>query len=485
VLRRPPFLSIVSLLPFSACTCQDTINQLNASVVVEPAMLDFGKVGLDSTKTVKLTIRNKGSFPLDVESFSAGTPFLAPTSTVAKMRIQTASSIQVSVGFHPSQLGPAMDQLEFSTSDPKSKAVTVPLVGIGIQASVKVEPSMIDFGDVLYNSMTTAKSAMITISNPGTDNFDVTAIDLDADPAGSFTVDPMMAKKTYGPGQSASFAVSFLAKGLGAVQGAIHVKTTAPDGADITVPLTAKGVGPVINLCAALDGEMETCTMNGGHPRLVFHVDKDATGGGKVRVINTGDRDLTISSVLLSGPHTAFSFSPNAPSASSTVIMPNQDSTWTVTFAPHSYMYESFFMSFINDSASHDGSSVVVEGHVKQPTILVMPERVTFTLAGSASMGSVPVQIYNCGDRPLTLGAISFMQTGGPAGGALSASALPASGTTIPPQSCMPALDPAGAMLKVDFMPSQNGIYMGTVTIPSNDPIRPTVDVTVTAAKNM
>src|SRR5262249_37640273 len=109
-------------------------------------------------------------------------------------------------------------------------------------------------------------------------------------------------------------------------------------------------------------------------------------------------------------------------------------------------------------------------------------------LGGQANMGSVPVQIYNCGDQPLTLGAIPpLTQTSGPAPNALSISGVPASGTMIAPQNCTPAPDPQhpGATFSVDFHSSTFGIYMGMVTIPSDDPIRPSVQMNITASHNM
>src|SRR5262249_52029265 len=122
---------------------------------------------------------------------------------------------------------------------------------------------------------------------------------------------------------------------------------------------------------------------------------------------------------------------------------------------------------------------------VKQPTILVQPEGVTFTINGNGGMHFVPVRIYNCGDKDLVLGSISGMQTSGPSQG-LSIGSTPANGTTIAPQTCSPSLPPMeGAMFQIEFNSADYGLFMGTATVPSNDPIRPSVNVQITAQHNM
>jgi hypothetical protein len=446
-------------------------------------MLDFGKVGLGGTKSLPLTIHNKGAYSLKIESFVTDAPFIGPTTTPT---LAPGASVMVDVRFLPTALGDQAGQLSIATSDPKAKSVVVPLSGTGIQASVTVDPAMLDFGDVLFNAATQPMSLMVKVTNPGTDSFMLTSLQLTDSGSGAFTLDPGMAQKAYGPGESNTFSVSFLPKAMGLVTGAVHIQTTAPNGADITVPLRGKAVGPVMQICANLDGMPETCTTNGGHPILHFVVDHAMTGGGQIRVLNTGDRDLTIAQTLVTGNAPSFMFTPSAPSMSTTVIMPGQDSKWQVTFAPPAYAFESFILSFVSDAQPPTGS-LRIDGRVKQPTIRVCPTMVTMSVAGNPNPMMVPVSIYSCGDTPVVLGMISSMQTGGPVP-ALSIDSAPNPGTSITPQSC--ATDPctsgmaSPATFNIDFAGSTNGTYMSTVVVPSNDPTSPMVTITVKATKS-
>jgi hypothetical protein len=476
LIRLLPFV-----LTFAGCNCGDQLAILNASVVVKPMTLDFGKVGLGGTKQMQLSLHNKGSFVLNIKGFSANAPFIAPTEMAT---LAPGGTSTVSAGFLPTELGDKMATLTISTNDPKAPSVTVPMTGTGIQASVKVDPPVVDFGEQLWNSTFVAPSVTVTVSNPGTDNFDCTAVNLTEDGGGAFKMTPMTVVKTYKPNDSATFVVTFNPKVMGSVSGAVHINTTAPDGADITVPLKANAVGPVMKVCGNIENMPEMCT-DMGHPILKFLIDKNMTQSGSVRVENTGNRDLTIGSVLITGPSSAFSFMPSAPSMSSIVVMPNQSTPWSVTFAPIDYMFDSFIMTFATDAAVPT-QSIRIEGRVKQPTIQVVPSRITMSIGGMVTTSQVPVGIFNCGDTPLMLGAITMMQTAGPVAGALSIDSAPIAGTLIQPQTCTtnPPNVPAGATFNVDFNAMANGTYMGTVTVPSDDPLNPTSTVSVLATKS-
>jgi hypothetical protein len=177
-------LLILALFPVAACTCDDSLGELNGALEVIPPELDFGSVPRDLAKELPLTLKNRGLFPLTVEKFVTTAPFIA--STVTSTIIGTGSQIKVMAAFKPSELGMASGTLEIHSDDPKVPVTLVPMTGVGIEAAVTVDPSIIDFGDVLWVAGDTREHVTVTVSNPGTDSFDLTALELSDSAMGSF-----------------------------------------------------------------------------------------------------------------------------------------------------------------------------------------------------------------------------------------------------------------------------------------------------------
>lgn len=469
-------------LPFSlaipACNCEDSLGQLRANVAVEPESLDFGRVAVGGLKEVELTIRNKGSLRIELTGFDADAPFVAPVGTSS---VATGSVTRRRIGFRPTALGAVSGTLRIMTSVDDNAVLEVPLTGEGIQAAVVVDPPLVDFGDVLFVNGATPESRTITVSNPGTDSFELQRISLRTDANGAFDVDPMGAVKTFAPGESATLSVSFLASARGRVEGELVIETTAPEGEEIVVPLRANGVGPELQLCSNVTGQPEACVMGMTRPRLVFTTERTGMATGQIRAVNIGDRDLTINAVIVTGAATELSFAP-APSMTAIVVPPGQASTWDVTYTPQDYAFDSVIVSFASNSSSAGVESIRVEGTVIRPDLEVQPRGVTFRHTGNIPRGQTHVTIYNCGTAPVTLGQITLAQTGGPTA-ALSVANVPMAGTVIPPQPACSS-GPEGAGFDVVFETLTNGNYTGTVSVPSDDPVDPVLPVNVAATKD-
>lgn len=474
---------VLLLFPLSSCTCEDELGELNGALEVLPPMVDFGEVPRDFQKELPIILKNKGLFPLTIDSFSAGAPFIAPTLT--STIISTGSQISVMVGFKPSELGRADGMLEINSDDPKTPVYTVPMFGVGIEAAVTVDPSVVDFGEVLWEAGTDRETITVTVSNPGTDTFELTALELTDGAMGSFELDPMAAIGSYAPDASKTFVVSYRPKARAAVMGSVRIATTTRMAPEIIIPLRGKGVGPEINICSMPTGGMETCTQAGAIPRVHFtDLPINTTATGTIRVLNTGDRELSIPQVFLTSMSPEFSFTPSVPTTNLT-IAPGAETSFSVTYAPTDYAFDAVLLAFAsNDPRPPDmvPRSVDIRGGVASPRIRVNPGSLTFSHMGNVTHGETPVRIYNCGLEPLTItNAITMNQTSGPEQ-ALSLSGVPPAGTTIPAQ---PMCDqgPAGAEMRVVFDTATNGTYGGEILINSNDPTNMALTVRVTASK--
>ena len=155
-----------------------------------------------------------------------------------------------------------------NSNDPDAPAVTVPVtLHVTGAPDIAVSPTSLDFGEVFVNF---SKTMNIVVSNPGTDNLDVT--DITSDNA-DFVANPKVF--TIPPRGAQAVAVIFTPSVAEARSGTLNVLSSDPDEPD--VPVTVQGVGlvppqftvtPDSLYAALLTGQAEnqtlTITNNGG-----------------------------------------------------------------------------------------------------------------------------------------------------------------------------------------------------------------------------
>lgn len=478
---QAPLRSFVALgvIAVAGCTCDDTLGVLNSSVTVDPMTLDFGRVPVDSQKTLKLTIGNRGSFIATVKDFAADAPFIAPTLTTT---IATFREIEVDVALRPTEVGMVTGTLVFATDDPDAPEIMVPLIGEGIEAAVRVEPAIVDFGEILWNTQTQPMTVNVTVTNPGTDSFDLTNFTLVSDGAGAFSVDDMGIEQTFGPGASASFSVTYMPNAMGAVTGLVRFDTTTAAAPQIEVPLMGSAVGPELEICAAATGATELCTASGEVPAvMMLNVDRMGTADGTIRVINAGNRDLTFQSQFAQ-PQDEFTYAPDPTMAGQVVLTPNESREFDVTYMPADYEFDLQTVIFASNSATRPTASVLVRGEVGRPQLRVEPGTLTFQQNGAAPPATVRVALSNCGTLPLTLsGPIALRTIQG--GNAFTLQNLPANGATLPMEDCN---QPPTNMLRFDvtFDPPGDGVFRAEIDIPTNDPVTPTHTMAISGTRS-
>lgn len=479
--RVLPLRLVLALSAFVAagCECDDELGVLNATITVEPTTLDFGRVPVSSQKTLKLKIINRGSFVALVQDFRADAPFVAPsvTSTVA-----TFDEIEVDVAMRPTAVGMTTGTLTFATDDPEAPTISVPLIGEGIEAAVRVEPAIVDFGEVLWNTQTQPMTVNVTVTNPGTDAFVLSNFTLANDGGGAFTTDSMGIEGTFGPNVSSSFAVTYMPNAMGPVTGVIRFDTTTAAAPQIEVPLMGSAVGPELEVCAGALGEAELCTAAGEIPAVrMLNVDRNATADGSIRIINAGNRDLTFQTSL-ARMEDEFAFDPDPAALGQVVLTPNEERTIAVRYTPADYEFDIQTVIIGSNSATRPTASVLVRGEVGRPQVRVFPDELNFQQTGVNPPATVAVSLSNCGTRPLTMtGAITLRTTQGPT--AFTLTNTPGPGTMLPDEDCN--MSPQLQMqFRVTFDPPGTGVHLAEVDIPTNDPTTPVYTMELTGTRN-
>ncbi len=466
-------------LAVSGCDCGDNLGVLNATITVEPTTIDFGRVPVNSQKTLKMMIINRGSFIAEVENFTADAPFIAPsiTSTVA-----TFDEIEVDVAMRPTSVGMVTGTLTFATNDPEAPTISVPLIGEGIEAAVRVEPSIVDFGEILWNTQTQPSTVNVTVTNPGTDSFDLSNFTVVNNGGGAFTADDMGIEQTFAPGASATFSVTYMPNAMGPVSGVIRFDTTTTAAPQIEVPLMGSAVGPELEVCAGVQGGPELCTAAGEAPAVqMLNVDRMGTASGTIRIMNAGNRDLTYQSSF-ARMEDEFSFNPDPSMAGQVILTPNEERTYMVTYTPADYEFDIQTVIVGSNSATRPTASVLVRGEVGRPQVRVHPAELNFQQTGANPPATVAIALSNCGTRPLTTtGAVTLRTTQGPT--AFTLNNTPNVGTQLPDEDCnsQPQLQ---LQFQVTFDPPGQGVHRAEIDIPTNDPNTPVFTMMITGTRN-
>ncbi len=471
-------MMLLALPVLSGCNCDETFNLVEPELRVKPATLDFGKTPVGSLKKLPLILENTGARLLEIKSIKVDPPFRVATSTLS---IFTGTTAKILVDYLPTEIGDHSSIILFETNQTDAAPVEVPVKGSGIQAAVTVNPLTIDFGEVLWKANTMPETRDITVSNTGSDNFDLTSVTWIQDGDGALSADSAAAVTTYAPGDSQTIKVTFAPNKMGSISGQLSIKTTAPTAPEIVVSVMGKAVGPVFEVCTQAMGSMELCTQNGQDPLLDYGlVEINTSATGTIRLLNTGDRPLTVGPQLLS-QETEFSFTPAIDTMPSFTIPPAGEQRIDSSYNPQDYAFDSILVAFGSDAAQRPSATVRVDGKVPKATINIIPRKLTFSLQGNSNMASAPVKIINCGNLPLVISATpTLRQTGGP-GRAFGMNGPPMAGTQVQPGPC--TNDAPGSQFIVTFSPSTAGTYRAEISVASNDPQNPTMLVEIEAAK--
>lgn len=147
------------LLPFCLAQLFSTAVLAEPVFSVQPKGFDFLSVEEGAVVEKVFTISNKGSEPLQVQKVAASCG--CTVSTLASNYIAPGESTTLEVkldtrGFY----GGVQKKVFIFTNDPNQAAVALPITG-RIKADIEVAPTVLDFGDVVAASGSTARRVKV------------------------------------------------------------------------------------------------------------------------------------------------------------------------------------------------------------------------------------------------------------------------------------------------------------------------------------
>jgi hypothetical protein len=276
--------------------------------------LDLGDVVVGTSQDLAFTISNVGLEPLTGSTGLDNTLF---TVFPADFTLDPGGSREIRISFATTSTGFAGSVLTISSNGGDAR-VEVTARGITGTPAIQVQSESVDFGDVLVNNK---GEKTLTLSNTGNANLNVTSITISGSQSEEFSV--VASSFAVAPGESHTLTVSFIRGSAGVRTGSLTLHHDAL-GATSEVSLSGTGVQNSVRI-----------TVASSLPGTLLGVDG-------VTAISSQTIDWVIGSEHTISAHSpqgddltryVFSSWSDGGASSHTVIAPENETTYTVTYA--------------------------------------------------------------------------------------------------------------------------------------------------------
>jgi len=291
---------------------------------VAPASLVFGGQSLRTTSSaLTVTLSNTGDAGLTIKAIAISGNFARSSNCAATLA--AGASCMITVTFTPAAAGLRTGTLTITSSGSGSPQ-RVSLSGTGAVPKVSLSDTKLTFGSQVLNTASAAQT--VTLSNTGDASLTIRSISV----SGNFAQTPNC-NATVAAGASCSVSVIFTPTGAGSRTGTLRFTDSAA-GSPHKVTLTGSGVTPGRLTAKPAKVSFGSLTLDGSSSQTVS-------------MSNTGGVSVTISAASTSGPGFAI-----GGLTTPLTLVPNQSSSFTVSFSPSSTGSASGSIYLTNDGAS-------------------------------------------------------------------------------------------------------------------------------------
>ena len=419
------------------------------------ASLAFGDTTVGSTRRDFVDIQNLGDADLSVSSLvvTGSGDFVLSNPPATPFTIRAGRQVRVKVEYTAGVAGPASGSLDIASNDPVDPNVSASLSGNSVVGTpdINLPTASLAFGDTVVGS---TQRGFVDIQNLGGADLSVTSLAVTG--SGDFVLsNPPATPFTIRAGRQVRLKVEYTASVAGPASASLDIASNDPVDPNVSASLSGNGVAgtPDINLPSAT---------------LAFgDVEVGSTQTGTVMIQNVGTAPLNVSGLSLTGGNTDFVLNTAVPF---TVAAGYQVSV-TVTYSPSAALADAETLQIVSDDPDESPITVAVSGNgttppAGTPDINLPTASIAYgdLLVGQTLTASVAIQNLGTADLNVT----SLTMTG-------SADFALAAGT---PTSF---LVEAGRQVtvKVTYSPSAAGAASGSLVIASDDPVDPSLSVSL------
>jgi ASPM-SPD-2-Hydin domain-containing protein/HYDIN/CFA65/VesB family protein/centrosomal CEP192-like protein/uncharacterized protein DUF1573 len=404
------------------------------SIEVSPSAVNFGSltVGHSATQTLKIT--NSGTKSLSVSGISvAGTGFTvkAPALPLSLAAGQAAS---VPTTFTATASGSASGKIMISSNAPDSPMiVALSATGVAQASNLAVTPASLSFGDVKVGS---ASTQAVQLKNSGSSSITISAMSVSGS---GISVSGLSTPTTLPAGASANLTAVFKPAAAGNASGALTIKSTASDASDA---IGWSGTGTSTTSASSAVTATPSSVAFGTVPT-------GSTTTQTIRLTNSGESQLTVSGVSVTGPGVSVSGITTPLN-----IAAGQSANLTASLKLTSAGAASGAIKIAsNASASPTQISWSATGQTSVVTLTSSPATLSFGSVNLGTAGTLQTTIKNTGNSNANISKISVSGTGFSLNGSTSSATL----------------DPGQSLtVSVTFDPKTAATDTGTLTIASN-----------------
>ncbi len=217
-----------------------------AQVELSSDNVEFRDVLVNKTVTKKITIKNKGSKTLTIESInleSQTEAFSIQNKPSGKVNLPTGQSIEITVAFTPSAAEDYYDNIEIVSNSKFNNPTYISLFGEGVNEAtlpiISVDTTPIDFDTT---EVQTTKTQKIVIKNEGNAELTIDMLDFPENDEVSFdTPEANLTPIIIDIDDEFEVNITFLPTNEGTFNGKLRIQSNDQNNSEITINLTGKG----------------------------------------------------------------------------------------------------------------------------------------------------------------------------------------------------------------------------------------------------
>ncbi len=433
----------------------DQLGRRTSELDANPSPLNFGVVAVDRTVQKTITLRNKGSAPLQIGAIQAEgvlpSAFVIPPAP--GQTIPVSGSVEFTIGFEPRDEAFYQGKIILHTNSREEPAIPIDIVGEGARPVVTCT-EMLDFGRIVLN---TDKRLFIHCVNAGRVDAEIRVAGVDGQDPLLFRVGEDLTDGTalVAVGESVDIDVRYSATFLGTATARALIEITG--AAEPIRPVPLSGTGFASDLVAT-----PNCIHFGA-------VNPGAVARRDVTVYNGGNRPVTFDPAKLTDTSGVFGIVgttiDGAPGQLLTLNQ-NQQAVVTLAFAPSALGTYAGDLLLGSDDPINPRIQICLTGQGGGADMYVNPSEVNFGRIAPGMRARAFVTVRNGGTSHGGPLIISGVETDTP-------------GTFTVFQPAVTSLQPGGdaAIIEIEFHPHDIGTFGGKLIIRSNDGDTPAYEV--------
>ena len=165
-----PALALGAVLGMTACDDEIQVIDVPPRLEIDPPLVDFGAVQLDTTQTRTVFLRNNGGTDLTLDLARGGVFDEAYTFDLDRERVAPGGLAILTVNFTPTSEGDFPSTLLLESNDPEAQSNDIELSGAGVTTTLAIDPRNVDFRNVVVG---TTRTINVTLTNDSDVDADV------------------------------------------------------------------------------------------------------------------------------------------------------------------------------------------------------------------------------------------------------------------------------------------------------------------------